>query len=358
MIYVLGDIHLGTRKNNKRFHENLMRELKSILSKLRSSDELVILGDVFDHRNVVDFMVLNDAFNEFFSKVSKICNTYILVGNHDLYYKEMISENINIRFLQNLPNIYVMQDICVKSICGYNCLFIPWIDTEEAKIKAIAKIQETEKDVDVIFGHFDINALNHAEQNPLALSPVDLKNSKLVLSGHYHKRGKVENIQYVGSLIGHSFNDLHNKKAYAIIGSNLEVKYIPTHAPEFDRITIANTKEFLAAWGSLTAEDIEKMRKRIQNNIIEIVLREHNMDNETIFNIFRGMNPFNLSVSFEKIHFTAPQDNFEGFNSSSDIKDLIIKYIGDIKDSISSDIKHEDIQKLIQMKNEKFKTII
>ena len=118
MIKILGDIHFGVRRNSALFHTILMESLDWFLKSVKKTDSIVILGDIFDSRSSVDFKVLNDAIVFFNNLSSKCKDVHILVGNHDLYYKENDIYNVNCRFLQskNIKSEYKGMYIMSKRI--------------------------------------------------------------------------------------------------------------------------------------------------------------------------------------------------------------------------------------------------
>ena len=170
MIKILGDIHFGVRRNSAMFHSILMESFDWFLKDLKKTDSVVILGDIFDSRSSVDFQILNDAM-EVFGKLSKKCKEiFILVGNHDLYYKENSLDNVNCRFLQS-KKIKIVHDIGMVKIQDKHCLFIPWVDNMESKEKALVHLQTAH---DIVFGHMDSVGLYGAKvQDDLMFSPDD-----------------------------------------------------------------------------------------------------------------------------------------------------------------------------------------
>jgi len=363
MIYVIGDIHFGLRRNNKMFHDILRAELDWVLKKISKKDSVVFLGDIFDSRSSVDFKVLNDAWNFFIELTRKCKEVFILAGNHDLYYRENKEEFVNCRFLRFEPGsdskiapVHVVNEVTTAKIEGNDCLFIPWVDSEEAKNHAVDAMLAP---YDVIFGHFETIGLygEHAIDERTMFEEEDFPKDTIILSGHYHKRSEKGNIKYVGSLINSTFNDVGDVKGIHTIKRGKKVEFVEGSSPIFEYITIENPTSFLEAIENADAKKLKTLTKRVEGNIIKLIMKEYGSDNENVYKFFKGMNPLELTVSYERVSFDDNDDgeSFEGFDTKADIHTIITSYIEKVKDKLPDDINPDDIKMLVARKHQEFK---
>jgi DNA repair exonuclease SbcCD nuclease subunit len=132
--------------------------------------------------------------NKYFNK------TYIIVGNHDLFWRDRRDIHAMV-ITTEFPNIILVDNLTTIE----NVTFIPWLVEDEWK----SIIDLSSK---YIFGHlelpgFKMNAMvempDHEELN---LS--HFKNSTHVFSGHFHKRQTKNNITYIGNPFGHNYSDV------------------------------------------------------------------------------------------------------------------------------------------------------
>lgn len=365
-IIVIGDIHFGMRRNSKTFHEILMRSLDKVFKTVKKEDSVVVLGDVFDSRSNVDFKILNDAW-DFFIKLSRSCKElFVLAGNHDEYYKEFSRENTNCRFLEFEPGsdskiapVKVVTELSVIEVAGYNCLFVPWIDTVEKKNAAKSKLDGS---IGILFGHFDSVGLyknTDPLSMPLAFTVEDLKDVPLVLSGHYHKRLANGNIIYVGSYINSTFNDLDDVKGLHTIRKENLVEFIPNGCPTFHYLNIDDPALFIQAVNIADETTKESLRKKIEGNFIKIFLQEYRKENDDVYKIIKSLNPLEVFVSFNRADFTddTPID-FEGFDSKTDVASFLLQYIdNNVKEKLPPEITLDNIKELINRKSLEFKQI-
>jgi len=363
MIIVLGDLHFGMRRNNRVFQEILLRELQGVLKRVTKKDSVVILGDIFDSRSSVDFRVLNDAWN-FFIELSRSCKeVFITVGNHDLYYRENAEEFVNCRFLRFEPGadskiapVHIVNEITEAKIGDKKCLFIPWVDSNEMKNQAVDAMLG---DYDIVFGHFETIGLygQHAIDERTMFENEDFPDNTVILSGHYHNRSQKGKIQYVGSLINSTFNDVGETKGIHTIKRDNKVEFIEGNSPIFEYINIDNPTGFLTAIETATTEQIEGIQKRVSGNIIKLIMNEYGTHTDKVFKFFKGMTPLELTVSYNRVSFDNGDDGeeFEGFDARSDIQDIIHKYIEKVEGKLPADINPADIKMLIAKKHQEFK---
>lgn len=361
-IVVLGDLHFGVRRNSKVFHDILLKSLSVALNNIKKTDSVVLLGDIFDSRSSIDFKILNDAW-DFFIKLSRSCKElFILAGNHDEYYKEFSRENTNCRFLEFEPGsdskiapVKVVTELSVIKIADKNCLFIPWIDNEDKKNAAKKALEGSN---DVLFGHFDTIGL-YTNTDPLSLplsfSLEDFQQIPLVFSGHYHKRLKRGNVQYVGSFTNTTFNDLDDIKGFYIINKD-KVSFEGNGCPQFHYLKIDNPNQFVKAIELADTKALKTLKDKIKGNFIKIFLHEYRKENDEVYKIIKSMEPLEVIVAFERVDFSeeVPTD-FEGFDSKTDISVFLVQYIDSIKDKLPNEVSIENVKELINRKSLEFK---
>jgi DNA repair exonuclease SbcCD nuclease subunit len=351
------------RKNNKTFHSILVEELQFMQEHFGKDDSVVFLGDIFDSRSSVDYQVLNDAWTFFINLSRKVKEIFILVGNHDLYYKETNIDYVNCRFLRfdsptkKIANVEIVSTMQEKKIQGKKCLLIPWVDNEEQK----KKVQETLKKnkYDVVFGHFDSIGLysEHEEDTSTMFdSDKDFSKSTHVLSGHYHKRCERGSVLYVGSLINSSYNDVGDVKGFYCINDENELEFIRGNSPRFEYININSTDAFIKMIETLSDDQTTQLSKRISGNFIKLLFFEYNKRNEEVYKFIKSFNPKDLSIGYEIQQFEEDmEDGFEGFNSKADITEVITQFLDKVEDQIPKGIHLDDIKKIVQISHQKFK---
>ena len=109
--WVIGDVHFGIHSNSidwldihKEYFNNFL--MPTIIKNKKDGDVLFILGDVFDSRQSINVLILNEALN-IFNELVDIIPIYIILGNHDVYYKNTNEVN-SLKLLKYINNIYII----------------------------------------------------------------------------------------------------------------------------------------------------------------------------------------------------------------------------------------------------------
>lgn len=144
---VTTDWHFGLKNNDTKKIEILTNVINQIdeFSIQNKCSNLIFGGDLFDNRKLLSPEVINVAI-ESINKLAKHLTVYLILGNHDIYYKN--SNSIySTKIFENTRNVYIIKSITECSINGNKSLFVPW-NSELTKYKKYS--------FDMMFGHFDI----------------------------------------------------------------------------------------------------------------------------------------------------------------------------------------------------------
>lgn len=289
---IVTDTHLGYKKANDYYHGVVSMLFQRITEYAEDNNirELIHLGDFFDNRKHLSLKTIHtglkigDRLNQKFDK------SYLVVGNHDLFYKDQIIPN-SLEIFNKFENIEVVDEPMEHD----NILLMPWI-IDEAQAKSTIKDSNTE----YCMGHFEINGAiinvsgKISEGSRFGFS--DFSEYKRVLSGHYHTKGNYSsNVEYIGAPYHMDFNDSGLRGFY--VWDDGDMEFI-----EFDEYP-----KFI----SYTARyDDVLSPNEFTNQIVRIVFREDfgTVKNTEIVERISAMSPHQLFVkySFDK-EFTNDQ---------------------------------------------------
>jgi DNA repair exonuclease SbcCD nuclease subunit len=196
------DIHFGLRHNSAEHNQDCLDFLDWLIeeAKKRGVDTCLFLGDWHHHRSNINILTLDYTMQALRKLNAAFKKTYIMVGNHDLFYRE--KRDIHSMVVgSEFPNIHLVDKPMVEG----NVALIPWLVEEEWK--AVSEIETK-----YLFGHlelpgFKMNAMvempDHGELNSTHFPHQDL-----VFSGHFHKRQTKGKINYIGNPFGHNYSDV------------------------------------------------------------------------------------------------------------------------------------------------------
>lgn len=220
-IYLIGDTHLGVRNNSIEWSA-IQKDflLNHFIHKIdkdfdEDRDILVFEGDIFHYREAINVRIHNEALDIFtvlFKKFKR--GVFIIIGNHDTYYKDN-SVVHSLRAIGNLAdNIHVFENPDILTINGrHSFLMLPWLE-DLAKLNSV--IADHQSFCSYIICHADIKGfkLNKWVKLEKGLEPESMKSYERVYSGHIHIRQENGNVLYTGTPYQMDRGDIGNTKGF------------------------------------------------------------------------------------------------------------------------------------------------
>jgi DNA repair exonuclease SbcCD nuclease subunit len=262
-IGIFSDIHIGLGQDSQMWHEivlNFSKWVAKTYTELGIND-IIIPGDIFHNRNEISVNTLSIA-KQFFDNL-KDFRIYILVGNHDCYYKDRSDIN-SISILKGWDNIQIADTTMMLSYNNKKISLIPW-GTD------ITNIPES----DICFGHFEIQTF-YMNTYKVCEHGIESKNilekSPLVISGHFHSKDERNypkgKIVYVGSPYQQNFGDVDQQRGiYTLNLDTNEFVFIENkESPKHIKIFLSEIRS--------KKQDLEFLKTNVPNNIISFVIDE------------------------------------------------------------------------------------
>ena len=188
-ILLITDQHFGVRNDNQHFINHYRRFYSKVVIpfiKASGIKEVISLGDTFDRRRYINFHSLDEAKEMWFDQLIKLgCNHTMLIGNHDIYYKNTLKINAPHEILGEY-NFDVIDKPTTKSYDGTDILMLPWI-CDDNKSEVFEAVQRSK--APVLMGHLELNGFE-AHPGHIMESGMDgtfFNKFKRVFSGHYHQ---------------------------------------------------------------------------------------------------------------------------------------------------------------------------
>jgi hypothetical protein len=299
---VFADTHCGVHKDSIIFLNQTEVLFKNIYDKCirENINNIIIAGDLFHERkslNVDTICRVTKMINDL-----NPINVFILLGNHDTYYKNIIWPYSPYIF-NNMSHVKIID----KPTIIDNITFLPW-STNHYNVQ--------EYNTPVIVGHFEIDGF------PATCTDLfrggqcskEFEKFELVISGHFHIPCRKGNILYCGSPYHITMADRGSICGYYVLDNT--------------DITFIENKDF-AKYIRITSEDVVT-KEQIEGNIVEI---SYIKDYGTLGNIRRmekiqSMNPLRLSSNFTNISITQNMQADEDLNiANKSNKDILKDYL-------------------------------
>jgi DNA repair exonuclease SbcCD nuclease subunit len=202
-VVVFTDIHFGMKNNSRVHNDDCESFIKWMVqeAKDRGVKDCIFMGDWHHNRAAINVSTLNYTVSNLQFLNDNFDNVYMIMGNHDLYYREKREIN-SLPMGSHYENITIVNDsVFVKD----DVAIVPWLVEDEWK--EIKKLN-----VKYIFGHFELpyfymNAMVQMPDHGSGLDIDDFTNVSKVFSGHFHKRQERGNIVYPGNCFPHNYAD-------------------------------------------------------------------------------------------------------------------------------------------------------
>ena len=327
MIYLIGDIHLNYRSIfiqqyldifNKYYYQTI-DNLFDKLSKIKNST-IIFLGDLiepypiqFDLHKIIDFYNL-------LKQLTKHNKVYIIIGNHDIYFKER--KSIIYEFHNNLKNLNL-------------------IDVEQ--------IYKLNNGITLAGWNTDLNAIN--SKLIITHNDTNCKNSKII-NGHIHNPYNInsKNCFYVGSIFPVNFRDAYQiysvDELKSILKNPWNYGFAVLKSNKIKRINLKNKLIFVQIF--LTQTNYKKFfdfLKKPLSIIIEFNLKQ------SLFN--KIQNHFNDLNQIYRIKFIEEKPKLEITEDfaleNKQIKKMMTQIFSDFIDKLKTtkQIKEEILRELL-----------
>ena len=240
-IALITDTHFGARNDSLMFTEFFRKFYENVFFptlKERGISDVIHLGDVVDRRKFINYKTLNSMKEILFQPLNEMGgNIKIIVGNHDIYYKNTLAVNSMTELTKGMSHVTVYDKPTEVSLTDdHKVLFVPWIcDDNEKETKELIEKTRTK----VAFGHLHLEGI---EQNKGSFSmeghPTSMyKAFQRVFSGHFHHRSTTGNITYLGNPYEITWSDYNDQRGFHIYDTEtMEVEFIPNPYSMFYKI--------------------------------------------------------------------------------------------------------------------------
>lgn len=251
-IALITDQHFGARNDSIHFldfYEKFYSQTFLPTLEEEGIKHVLILGDTFDRRKYVNFYTLQRAKKMFFDILAaKGIEVYMLIGNHDTYYKNTNEVNSPELVLEDYGNITTISSPQVIKIENTDILMMPWIcpENQEESLEMLknAKAQ-------ICMGHFEIEgfAMYRGMKSEEGLHRDLFKRFDFTFSGHYHHKSNSDGIYYLGNPYELTWQDYNDDRGFHIFDlDDRSLKFIKNPNRIFHRITYndkdADIKDF------------------------------------------------------------------------------------------------------------------
>ena len=245
-VALITDTHFGVRKGSQIFHDYFEKFYVDTFYptlEQRGIRDVVHLGDCFDVRKGIDYWSLDWSKRVFFDPLERMGITLsVIVGNHDIFYKNSLKLNALNLNLREYHNIAVYNSPETANFHGTEVFMVPWICEDNAQLFT-DRMEETS--ARWCMGHLELTGF-YANQNYQCEHGTDPKifdKFDRVFSGHFHKKSTHGNITYLGNAYQLYWNDVGETRGFHIFDLDTgELEFVPNPHQMFHKIKYKEEK--------------------------------------------------------------------------------------------------------------------
>lgn len=264
-IAIISDTHFGGRNDNQVFQDYWISFYTDIFFptlKEQGIDTIWHGGDMFDRRKFINFLSLNKWRENVLEPMNNHFKTYIIPGNHDVYYKNSNHVNSLEELLRGYKNFHIVTEPTHHMFDDKCALFLPWLNSSnyEDSMKIVR-----ESKANVMLGHLELKGfeMHKGQKNEDGMSANDFNKFDLVLSGHFHTRSTQGNINYLGAPYEMTWSDYDDPRGFHILDTEtLELTFIENPYKMFHKIYY-NDEELDHA-----KEDVSYLKNKIAKLVV------------------------------------------------------------------------------------------
>ena len=252
-VLVITDQHFGVRNDSLTYVEYYRKFYNNVIIPFIVKfkiEHVLCLGDTFDRRKSVNFNSLEAAKDMWFDPLEKMgVKMTMLVGNHDIYYKNTLRVNAPSLLLGEYANISIMDGPGEFLLGSLPVLGIPWIcDDNRSRVYELLE-QSTSS---LCVGHLEFAGFETVPgivmQHGISTEPF--RKFEKVLSGHFHTKSTKGNIHYLGNPYQLYWNDYQAARGFHILDTEtLDLKFYKNPYMLFEKIYYRDSAEWMDVTG-------------------------------------------------------------------------------------------------------------
>lgn len=273
-VLILGDLHFGARGDSLDFLNYFDEFFQNILFpyiELNNISNVILLGDVYDRRKVININTLHETKRRFFDKLTNVTkNIYILLGNHDIYYRQSLKVNSPEHLLDSYKNIKVISSPTTINISKEDIDIIPWVcDENIVEVKEFIENSSSK----ICMGHFELKGFEMDKGNVFMGGNIDkelLEKYLVVLSGHFHHKSNDNHIYYVGTPYEITWADYDDPRGFHILETKTKnITFIENPFKIFRKVIYDDSNQDIEYWKEYDYDSLD-------NSFVKLMVIEKN----------------------------------------------------------------------------------
>lgn len=214
------DIHWGLKNNSLVHNTDCSNFVDWFIQTAQEQgcETCFFLGDWNHNRATINIQTLQFGLRALERISAGFERVYFIPGNHDLYFREKRDIH-SVEWAKHLPNVTIINDWFHHG----DVTIAPWlVGNDWKKVSAMRG--------KYMFGHFELPFFKMNEMVEMPdhgeIQVEHLRGFERVFTGHFHKRQRRDNVEYIGNAFPHNYADAGDDERGMVV---LEWDGIPQH---------------------------------------------------------------------------------------------------------------------------------
>ena len=249
-IALITDTHWGARNDSAIFANFFSKFYDNVFFPYLDEHDIktcIHLGDVVDRRKYINFKTANDLRENFVERLWEMnVDTHMIVGNHDIYYKNTNQVNSLTELFSTADHIlepWIYAEPREYDFDGTKILMMPWINSDNY-LECMDAIKETS--AEIMMGHLEINGFE-MHRGHICDTGFDINmfsRFDTVFSGHFHHKSTQGGVSYLGNPYEITWSDYNDERGFHIFDTETrELTFIKNPYRMFYKIYYDDSKE-------------------------------------------------------------------------------------------------------------------
>ena len=342
-IALLTDTHFGARNDNLNFNDYFYDFYEGVFFPYLQQNNIqhcIHLGDLMDRRKYVSYRILKDFRERFIRPFLHLeIDLHILVGNHDIYFRNTNDVNsLNELLGERYNNIHLYAEAQEVDFGGFPILMMPWINSQN-EIYSFGMMDETK--ADTMMSHLEVSGFEMygGHVSEVGHDKGEFRKFDTVFSGHFHKKSDDGQIYYLGTPYQMTWSDHGCPKGFHVFD---------TETRELTRIVNPNTI-FEKIYYDDTQEDYDNHNvEKYKNKYVKLIVVNKNdlykFDKFTDRLFKADSHEVKIIEDFTDLGADTVSDDI--VENTQDTMTLLGKYIDDLDVTLDKNKLKGDISKL------------
>jgi len=341
-IALINDTHMGARGDSSIFNEFFFKFWENTFFpylKENNIKHICHLGDVVDRRKFINFVTLNSWRKRFFDVLeSEGITMDVIVGNHDVFYRNTNEVNAMHELFYGYKNINVYIDPVDLNFDGLSVAMMPWINSSNYE-SSLQFLKETKSEV--VFGHFEIAGFEMDRGNVChsGLNKKVFDRFDIVLSGHFHHKSSSGNITYLGNQYEMTWADHGDQRGFHVFDTDTrEIDFVKNPFKIFHKISYDDTEQDFEYWKQYNYDNLKECYIKV------IVVNKNNpyLFDNVIENLYKvGVADISIVEDFTEFE---DENAEELIDQAEDTMTILSKYI----DGLTLNVEPDKLKKIMR----------